>query len=236
ASTVDGPGFRTTVFFKGCNLCCQWCHNPEGQAFSPEEMHFPDRTTTAGRLYSAGEVMEIVLKDRRFYETSGGGVTFSGGECMLQTDFLETLLRQCKTAGIHTAVDTAGDVPFSVFQRILPFTDLFLYDLKLMDPEKHRHYTGAGNERILSNLAELLKRNMHIFVRIPIVPGVNDTGEEMRKVRSFFDANGWPEKVELLPYHRMGVHKDEALGREPHVFEVPGGDEIGRLMGMLHPE
>jgi pyruvate formate lyase activating enzyme len=167
-----------------------------------------------------------ILKDKIFYENSGGGVTFSGGECMLQIDFLEEILKECKTQGIHTAIDTAGHIPYSSFERILPYTDLFLYDIKCMDSEMHKRYTGVSNELILANLARLLKSHAPIWVRIPIINGVNDTVEEMLKIRSFFEENGFPERIELLPYHAMGEHKYGALGRECHSFSVPDEDKM----------
>jgi pyruvate formate lyase activating enzyme len=142
-SYVDGPGIRTTVFFKGCNLRCTWCHNPESQSPLPEMMQNAGMGTECGKRQAVGEVMKEICKDKAFYDASGGGVTFSGGECMLQIDFLEEILKRCKQAGIHTAVDTAGHVPFACFERILPYTDLFLYDIKCCDRDKHLTYTGV---------------------------------------------------------------------------------------------
>ena len=253
ASTVDGPGFRTTVFFKGCNLRCAWCHNPESQSFAPELLYYRDRCARCGRCarvcphalsscelcgacadncpndarslcgreYTLDEVLRKIMVDRLFYETSAGGATFSGGECMLQLDFLTGILRACHENRIHTAVDTAGNVPFADFEQILPYTDMFLYDVKMMDSDRHRKYTGVGNELILSNLAKLLQMGKRVWVRVPIVPGVNDTTEEMSRIRAFLLENGDPEQVELLPYHSMGESKLAALGRPPHSYDVP---------------
>ena len=253
ASFVDGPGIRTTVFFKGCNLHCSWCHNPESQSPKPQMMFHKNRCTGCGKCkekcpnslekcelcgkcalycphdareicgkeYTVCEVMREVLKDKAIYEGSGGGVTFSGGECMLQIDFLEAILKKCKEEGIHTAVDTAGHLPFEYFARILPFTDLFLYDIKCLDSEKHEKYTGVKNERILENLERLLKCGASVWVRIPVIPAVNDTKEEMQGIKTLLDAFGRPERIELLPYHAMGEHKYAALGREAEVFSVP---------------
>lgn len=261
ASTVDGPGFRTAVFFKGCNLRCAWCHNPESQISRPELLFYRDRCTHCGRCaqvcphrllsctacgacaavcpnearvlcgkeYTPEEVLRVILKDKLFYDTSGGGATFSGGECMLQPDFLASLLRLCRENRVHTAVDTAGCVPFRSFEKILPCTDLFLYDIKLMDPEKHREYTGAGNEIILANLARLLRAGQRVWIRVPIIPGVNDTIEEMRRIRAFLTDNGYPEKVELLPFHRMGESKLAALNRKGTSFSVPDPEKMEAL-------
>ena len=264
-SYVDGPGIRTTVFFKGCNLHCAWCHNPESQSPEPQMLFYRSRCTGCGRCrekcpqelkdcdlcgkcalycphdareicgrrYTVEEVLREVEKDRAFYEASGGGVTFSGGECMLQIDFLEELLRECKKNGIHTAVDTAGQVPFERFERILPHTDLILYDVKCYDSEKHRKYTGVGNELILENLARLLFSGQRVWVRIPVIPSVNDSESEMSAIRRFFEVHGYPERIELLPYHAMGEHKYEALGMTPGRFNVPSEETVRALRDLF---
>ena len=260
-SYVDGPGIRTTVFFKGCNLRCAWCHNPESQSPKPQMMFFKNKCTGCGKCkekcpndlrkcelcgkcvlycphnareicgkeYTVDEVMREIRKDKAFYENSGGGVTFSGGECMLQIDFLEEILKECKRCGLHTAVDTAGHVAFASFERILPYTDLFLYDIKCYDSEKHNRYTGASNDFILSNLKRILQSGKATWVRIPIIPTVNDSEEEMRSIKDFLITYGYPEKVELLPYHAMGEHKYTALGKDLHVFSVPSEEKMTEL-------
>ena len=251
-SFVDGPGIRTTVFFKGCNLKCAWCHNPEGQSTKKEWMVYPDKCVGCGRCvgiglesadficlhdakiicgkeYTVDEVVREILKDKAFYEASGGGVTFSGGECMLQIDFLEAILKECKNNGVHTAVDTAGHVPFECFEQIIPYTDLFLYDVKCYDSDKHRQYTGASNELILSNLGRLLKMGIAMWVRIPIIPTVNDSEEEMLNIKKFIISCGSPEKIELLPYHAMGEHKYAAIGKQAQTFSVPSKEKISQL-------
>ena len=243
-SYVDGPGIRTTVFFKGCNLRCSWCHNPESQSAVPQMMFYKNKCTGCGKCtiychhdareicgkeYTVDEVLKEILKDKTFYDNSGGGVTFSGGECMLQIDFLEEILKECKKNGIHTAVDTAGHVPFECFEQIIPYTDLFLYDVKCYDSDKHRQYTGASNELILSNLGRLLKMGIAIWVRIPIIPTVNDSEEEMLNIKKFIISCGSPEKIELLPYHAMGEHKYAAIGKQVQTFSVPSKEKISQL-------
>lgn len=262
----DGPGIRTTVFFKGCNLRCIWCHNPESQLMPPQMMFYQDQCTgcgkcarvcprqldgcdlcgrcalfcaadarkVCGREYTVDEVLSEVLKDKAYYDRSGGGVTFSGGECMLQIDFLAEMLQKCKENGIHTAVDTAGHVPFEHFERILPFTDLFLYDLKLPDAERHRQYTGVGNELILANLQKLFQAGAHLWIRIPVIPGVNDQPETMQQMKDWLDQNGTPEKIELLPYHAMGENKYRALGKQPPVFSVPDAETMTLLRSIFN--
>lgn len=260
-SYVDGPGIRTTVFFKGCNLRCVWCHNPESQSPKPQMMFYKNKCTGCGKCkercpnnlekcglcgkctlycphdareicgkeYTVDEVIREILKDKAFYDNSDGGVTFSGGECMLQIDFLEEILKECKKNGIHTAVDTAGYVQFEYFERILRFTDLFLYDIKCFDSEKHKQYTGVGNESILENLKRLLTTKKSVWIRIPIIPMVNDTEEELQKIKAFLEACQSPKKIELLPYHAMGEHKYEAIGKEVQMFAVPSEEKMMRL-------
>ena len=264
-SFVDGPGIRTTVFFKGCNLHCAWCHNPESQSPKPQMMFYKNKCTgcgkckekcphnlelcelcgkctiycphdareICGREYTIDEVMREIVKDKIFYENSGGGVTFSGGECMLQSDFLEEILKECKKEEIHTAVDTAGYIPFEKFERILPYTDLFLYDVKCYDSNKHKKYTGAPNELILENLKKLLQCRKSVWIRIPIIPTVNDTAEEMTAIRKFLDTYGQPEKIELLPYHAMGEHKYTALGKAIDRFNVPETEKLNMLKAIF---
>ena len=251
-SYVDGPGIRTTVFFKGCNLRCKWCHNPESQKREKEILFYKNKCTGCGRCvgltvenesfmcfedakeicgkeYTVDEVLVEVIKDKAFYETSGGGVTFSGGECMLQIDFLTEILKKCKESGIHTAVDTAGHIPWESFEKIISYTDLFLYDIKSMNDEIHKEYTGVTNTLILENLIKLLKSKACVWIRIPIIPGVNDTEEEMKNIKAFFESYGYPEKTELLPYHAMGEHKYEALGKTAEKFDAVAKDKIEKL-------
>ena len=246
--TDDGPGIRTTVFLKGCNLRCAWCHNPESQKVEPEEMFFKNKCIGCGRCIgqesnadfscfqgarehcgkqmSSEEVLEEVLRDAHFYKSSSGGVTFSGGECMLQIDFLEHMLKACKAQGIHTAVDTTGNVPFEHFIKILPFTDLFLYDIKCMDINKHKAYTGVGNGLILENLQKLFAHKKDIWIRIPVIGGVNDTAEEMEQIKTFLSSCGKPQKTVLLPYHEIGNNKYAALGKEAPSFIVPSEESM----------
>ncbi len=256
-SFVDGPGIRTTVFFKGCNLRCRWCHNPESRNFEKEILFYQNKCTGCGRCkeitadnidficfsdakeicgkeYTVDEVFGEIIKDKTFYETSGGGVTFSGGECMLQIDFLTEILKKCKDTGIHTAIDTAGHISWESFEKILPYTDLFLYDIKTMDEKKHKEYTGVTNRLILENIKNLLKTGADIWVRVPVIPGFNDNEEEMRSIRSFFEKNGYPKKIELLPYHAMGEHKYTALGEEVHHFAVPNKEKIDELNAVFY--
>lgn len=264
SSFVDGPGIRTTVFFKGCNLKCKWCHNPESQSFKREMMVHRNKCISCGtcvdicpnhmqtctlcgscveacpheareicgREMLVSEVFEEILRDKAFYQSSGGGVTFSGGECMLQLDFLYELLMRCRDSNIHTAVDTAGNVPWSSFEKVLPFTDLFLFDIKAITPELHKKYTGVDNSLLLNNLVSLLNHEAEVWIRIPVIHGVNDTEEEMLKFKKYLSKKK-VERVELLPYHAMGDHKYIALGRDYNSFSAPSKEEIDKLRDFL---
>ena len=264
-SYVDGPGIRTTVFFKGCNLHCAWCHNPESQSAKPQMMFYKHKCTGCGKCkekcpnalekcdlcskctlycphdareicgkeYAVDAVLREILKDKSFYEASGGGVTFSGGECMLQIEFLTEVLKACKENGIHTAVDTAGHVPYERFEKILPYTDLFLYDVKCFDSEKHKQYTGVRNELILENLKNLLATDTPVWIRIPIIPTVNDTEEEIQQFKDYIFSCGKPEKIELLPYHAMGEHKYAAVGKSAQSFSVPNEEKMRQLKNIF---
>ena len=267
SSFVDGPGIRTTVFFKGCNLRCAWCHNPESQEPKPQMMFHAGKCTgcgkckevcpqggetcnlcgtcvlycphdareICGRAYTPEQVWKEIQKDRLFYDASGGGVTFSGGECMLRLDFLTEILRICHENGVHTAVDTAGHVPYEAFLQILPYTDLFLYDVKCMDPALHQRTVGVENGRILDNLRRLLQTGKPLWVRIPVIPTVNDTREEMQRIKDFLDSCGTPAKVELLPYHAMGEHKYAAIGKTPTPFSTPNEEVMDALRAIFNP-
>ncbi len=188
-----------------------------------------DTRKLCGKEYTVDELFAEVLKDKAFYDNSGGGVTFSGGECMLHMDFLAEILKKCKENGIHTAVDTAGHISFENFEKILPYTDLFLYDVKIFDSEKHKKYIGVGNEMILENLKKLFRVGAKIWIRIPTIADVNDSIEEMQKIKAFLAGCGKPEKVELLPYHAMGENKYGTIGREAHIFRTPDAEKMKQL-------
>ena len=260
-SFVDGPGIRTTVFFKGCNLKCKWCHNPESQSSKTQMLFYKnkckgcgkcaeicpnnfkncdfcgkctfycpaDARSICGKEYTSEELITEILKDKIFYVTSGGGVTFSGGECMLQIDFLEEILKKCKNEGVHTAVDTAGNVPFEFFEKIMPYTDMFLYDIKAVSEDLHIEGTSVSNKRILENLKKLSSVfGGEIIVRVPVIPSFNDTTEEMKKISDFVK-NLKVKETELMPYHKMGEHKYEALEMEMTEYEVPTEERINEL-------
>lgn len=258
----DGPGMRTTVFLKGCNLRCAWCHNPETQDARAELLFRAQRCVrcglcvqscpagartmgadgpvrdvarctlcgccaescltgalaVAGRRVACRELTELVLRDEKIFRTTAGGVTCSGGEPLLQADAVAGFLREMRLRGVHTCVDTAGNVPWETFERVLPVTDLFLYDVKAFSPQTHRQWTGVGNELILDNLRRLSTR-ADIWIRIPFVPGVNT--EQIGQIGAFLTQLPRVRRVEVLPYHTLGAEKCVELGRAQRQFPVP---------------
>jgi pyruvate formate lyase activating enzyme len=182
---------------------------------------------------TADEVFSEIRKDISYYETSGGGLTISGGECLLRPAFCAELLSKCKDAGIHCAVDTAGDVPWEHIAQVLPYTDLFLYDIKCISNNLHCRYTGIDNTRLLDNYRRLLSLGCHVTVRIPMIPECNANDEEFPKIAAFLREYP-PEAVECLPYHAMGENKYRARGMgEPQTFSVPSTAEMQKFKSML---
>jgi pyruvate formate lyase activating enzyme len=268
-SIHDGPGIRTTVFFKGCPLECAWCHNPESIHSYPElllrtdiclkcgvcviaceqgaihkepEGYFTDRSACVvcgecvkvcpvearakiGSTMTVAEVMRTVLADRVFFDQSGGGVTFSGGEPTRQPAFLHSLLQASKREGLHTAVDTCGYAPWEVFEKIAPLTDLFLFDIKLIDPQKHRCWTGVSNRRILENLTKLDAAGWPVSLRIPVIPGLNDNSEDLEQLATWLDTLQNVRQLHLLPFHQGGTEKYHRLGRSFILQETSPADK-----------
>ncbi|HOD81395.1 MAG: Benzylsuccinate synthase activating enzyme [Planctomycetes bacterium ADurb.Bin126] len=167
-----------------------------------------------GQSMDAAGLMDEVLKDRVFYDDSGGGVTFSGGEPLAQPQFVAEMLRRCRKAGLHTALDTCGHVPADRLLEIAPLADLVLYDLKLMDEQAHLRYTGVDNRLILGNLRALARTHRNVCLRVPLVPGVNDSPAELEALASFADEIGTIRRVSLLPYHASGEAKFRRLGED----------------------
>ncbi len=194
--TVDGPGLRTVVFMQGCPLRCLYCHNPETWEFG------------GGKEYSAGEVIEEVAKYRNFWKSSGGGVTFSGGEPMSRPRFLEALLLLCKDAGIHTVVDTSGFTLITdTVKRIVELTDLFLLDIKSVNANMHQIITGESNANTMAFAEYLADIGKPVWMRYVIVPRLNDRAHCLEKLAKWAAEKGNIEKIELLPFHKMGEWK-----------------------------
>jgi pyruvate formate lyase activating enzyme len=260
----DGPGIRTTVFFKGCPIRCLWCANPESQLKTPEIAYLasecigcrqcvdvcpqnavsfydgkPQRQATActvcgecvahcpaealqlmGRRITVDVLYQDLIADQPFWERSGGGVTLSGGEPLMQLDFAAALLDRCRENYVHTALDSCLQVPPAAIETVFDKVDYFLCDLKLLSASRHRDCTGVTNEQILKNLALLLNSGKDILVRRPLVPGFNDDIEELEALGRFLESHRPGVALELLPYHRLGESKFERLGRSYELAEV----------------
>ena len=229
-SIHDGPGIRVTFFLKGCPLNCMWCHNPEGISPFPEKVILSEkigdrefsRSEEVGKYYSVTEILEIIEKERIFINQSGGGVTFSGGEPMLQHDFLLDALKACKLNGFHTAIDTSGYSSVENYLSVLPYTDLFLFDIKHMDELKHSEFTGVSNIGILDNYKFLLKNAKEVIVRFPVIPGYNDDIEHIKSLRQFLIETRKEslKKINLLPYHKIGSSKYKRFNIENRLQDV----------------
>ena len=276
-STEDGPGIRTTVFFKGCPLRCAWCHNPESLSLELQTQWFAVRcigcqtcvetcpngclTMTRaglvidrkrcqacgkcveacpsgaremlGRIVYVEQVLAELLKDRAYYEKSGGGVTLSGGEPTFQPDFAEALLRGLKAQGISTALDTCGLCPAHTLDRLLPYTDLVLFDLKLLDPAAHRAFTGASNGQILENLDRLRdqihrqERPIGLWIRTPLIPGATDTDENLSAIGRYLAdrMDGSLDRWELCAFNNLCRDQYTRLGLE---WAYAGAPLLGR--------
>lgn len=201
----DGPGIRLTIFFQGCPLQCWWCHNPECIPH-PDSMEPKDKN-----IMSVKELMAEIRKEQIFMDESGGGVTFSGGEPLLQSAFLVNILDACKEEGIHTALDTSGLAPTKAFNLIVDKTDLFLYDLKIINDDLHKKYTATSNTLILRNLESLNERQKNVIIRIPLIPGITDTKENISEMIEFLNRLPNLRNINLLPYHTIAESKYNRL-------------------------
>jgi len=215
----DGPGIRTTAFLKGCPLHCWWCHNPEGINGNLEELGV-EQGKAVGKEISVDAVIEEIEKDKIFYDESNGGATFSGGEPMAQIDFLRALLEKCKKLKIHTVVDTSGYARWEDFEKILDCVDLFLYDLKFINNNLHQKYTGISNDLILDNLKKLDAAGKEIELRIPVIPGLTDTNQNLDDIAGFVKQLKNIDKISLLPYNKLAEDKCSR-------FNLP--NKIGKL-------
>lgn len=201
----DGPGIRTTVFLKGCPLRCAWCHNPEGWDPRPQIFHGMDGDRICGREVEAEELAAELLRNKDFFAMNQGGVTFTGGEPTLQAPFLCEVLDRLE--GVHRAVETCGWCSEETFQRVLDRVELVLFDVKLVEPLAHRHWTGVDNAPILANLARLKRSGKPFVVRIPLIPGVNDSQANMEATAALLQDASALQRVELLRYHKTAGAK-----------------------------
>jgi len=271
----DGPGIRTTVFFKGCPLQCLWCHNPESWKFHVElgfrksrclgcgqcaeacsreaislvenrpvtdsekcilcgrcvDVCLAGARQIIGREMAVSEVMAEVERDVIFYDQSGGGVTFSGGEPLMQPDFLLALLNQCRARNIHTAVDTSCYAEPEIVESVAERADLFLCDLKHMNNEMHERFTGVGNNLILENIRRISQADKKIVIRIPIIPGFNDATANIEATGKFAASLTGAGRIDILPFNRGGIEKSTRLTGEikSMQIETPGEDKMSEI-------
>ena len=219
-SIHDGQGIRTIVFLKGCVLRCKWCCNPESQEYAIQTMTVQGKPKVIGKDVTVGEVIETVLRDRPYYRRSGGGMTLSGGECLCQPDFTEALLAEAHAQGIHTAIESMACADYKVIERMLPHLDQYLMDIKHMDAEKHRRFTGKSNELMLENARKVAKSGQtELIIRVPVVPTFNATEREIADIAKFAASLPGVKRLHLLPYHRLGQDKYAGLGR---TYEMDG--------------
>ena len=271
----DGPGIRTTVFFKGCPLSCWWCHNPESLSTAPERLYRRERcigcqeclvacsneairefegqlqwtadecrycrscakacpaeaVEFVGQTMTVEEVVAEITKDTLFYDQSNGGVTISGGEPLMQPSFLMELLDACGEQGLHRTVDTSGHADTPTLLETASHTDLFLYDLKHMDPEKHSRYTGVSNDKIIANLKQLSLQGARIIIRLPVVPGINADEENIDRTGALAASLPGVIGINILPYHCAAEAKYRNLGLKNKASDVqhPSEDVIASV-------
>ncbi len=234
-SMHDGPGIRTTVFFKGCPLKCIWCHNPECISYEKEILAYPEKCigcgmcesgcysgakVVCGKEMTADDIMAQILLDKPYYGENGG-VTFSGGEALSYPEMLKELIDRCKKEGISTAVETSL-FPFDA--EVLSSLDMVMADFKIWDDELHIKYTGVSNERIKENFKKLDELGVPFVVRTPLIPGITDSKENILNIKGFIKDFKNIQKYELLPYNPLGNSKLLALGKEEVVFEENQAD------------
>lgn len=243
----DGPGIRVTFFMKGCPLDCWWCHNPEGKASGQVTTERIDRVgerefrseELVGMEYTPEEVLAKAERDRVFMEHSGGGVSFSGGEPLMQPQFLVEALSLLRSAGFHTTVDTSGYAAPDIVRSVMQHTDLFLYDIKQLDADAHRNFTGVDNRLIISNLDMLLEEGAEVVLRIPVIPGVTADREFMEQLRFFIESRrgGRIKGISLLPYHKTGSSKYSRFGLQDRMaqFSQVSNGHLDDYMEILRP-
>ena len=215
-ATKEGPGIRTAVFLKGCPLRCMWCHNPE--SWNPKVETYPDGSVI-GRERTVSDVFEEVARDKPFYANSGGGLTVSGGEPLFRWQFVRELFVRAKAAGISTAIETSGYAAALHVRELMPVTDLWLYDIKGMDPVKHKEHVGIDNAAIHRNLRMLDANGAKIILRCPMIPGVNDFPENLKALGTLANELKGVTEINVEPYVAYGIDKAHKLGLK--VYEAP---------------
>jgi len=231
-SLHDGGGIRTIVFLKGCFLRCRWCCNPESQRHEVEAMTINGKTETVGRDVTVAEVMAEVERDRHYYRRSGGGITLSGGEALAQAEFSYALLRAASENGIHTAMESTAMAEFDKIEKLLPYLNEFLLDIKHTDAAKHEEFTNKRNELAVENAKKIALSGMtNLIIRVPVIPGFNATEKEIADIARFAASLPGVTEIHLLPYHRFGEGKYAGMGRDYPMGDAkpPGDAEMKRF-------
>ena len=232
-SIHDGKGIRTIVFLKGCVLRCKWCCNPESQEYKIQTMIVQGKPKIIGEDVTVRDVLEIVEKDRPYYRRSNGGLTLSGGESLCQPDFCEALLRGAKERGLRTALESMACADYKVIERILPYLDEYLMDIKHTNPEKHKRFTGRSNELMMENAKKVAASGLtELIIRVPVIPTFYATEEEIEGIARFAASLPGVKKLHLLPYHRLGQDKYEGLGRDYELKDIlpPTSETMNKLL------
>ena len=232
-SIHDGNGIRTIVFLKGCVLRCRWCCNPESQEYDIQTMMVQGKPKVIGRDVTVAEVMKTVEKDRQYYWRTGGGLTLSGGESLCQPEFATALLQAAQESGISTAMESMGCAKWETIEKLLPYLDQYLLDIKHMNPRKHKEFTGRSNELMRENAMKIAKSGMtELSIRVPVIPGFNDTEEEIRQIAAYTATLPNVKRMHLLPYHRLGQDKYTGLNREYLMGDVkpPTNEHMQKLL------
>ena len=232
-SIHDGNGIRTIVFLEGCVLRCRWCCNPESQEYDIQTMMVQGKPKVIGRDVTVAEVMKTVEKDRQYYWRTGGGLTLSGGESLCQPEFATALLQAAQESGISTAMESMGCAKWETIEKLLPYLDQYLLDIKHMNPRKHKEFTGRSNELMIENAMKIAKSGMtELSIRVPVIPGFNDTEEEIRQIAAYTATLPNVKRMHLLPYHRLGQDKYTGLNREYLMGDVkpPTNEHMQKLL------
>lgn len=238
-SIHDGTGIRTIVFLKGCHLRCRWCCNPESQEYDIQTMTIAGKDKIVGEDITVEEVMKTVMKDLPYYKRTNGGLTLSGGEMLNQPEFAMALLRAAKENGITTAVETTSKAEFAVIEKMLPYIDQYLMDIKHMDSAKHEKFTTSRNEIMIENAMKIAKSGLtELSIRVPVVPGFNDTPQEIKAIAKYTATLPNVKRMHLLPYHNFGYDKYIGLGRDYPMGSVssPSNEKMEELLKVAREE
>ena len=232
----DGPGIRTSLFFKGCSLSCWWCHNPESRKTGVEQLNFKFKGKNhIGWETTSEQLLLEVEKDRPFYEQSNGGITFTGGEPLMQSDFLVETAKLFKQNNLHLCLDTTGFSSPKIFQEVSQYIDLFLFDLKHLDDEAHKKHTGVSNKSILRNLEYLVENKKEVHIRFPLIPTINDQTAHLKNVANYLSRLKHIKNISILPYHKIaqGKYKQLNFTNKMTGIKEPSENEVSDVKSLF---